>query len=299
MKKIYLTLLTSVLLLTFVILFPANNIGEVVDKDADQATVSEKIYNTMSDVDNYVYSIYGNKKDYSMETTHNFGVLSLINVNQTTLKDNYNSLGDLRFDLNKDGKLDIYDNLDLKNEGICQPTAVSMALKFMYVRGLFDYTARLYDDKRNINNIFYEVVDAYIQNGWGGAGASRSLCHKSMNTFFKDKGCNYSATYTTSNIMDRIDEAYENSLPAIGHIDGDDGGHAVSICGYYTKQVEYKEKVLWWWNDKIVNINFIVINTGWVNANMPEYGGSVPDGEYDRNYSYIELKDLVGVTYIS
>lgn len=32
---------------------------------------------------------------------------------------------------------------------------------------------------------------------------------------------------------------------------------------------------------------------------MPEYGGSVPDGEYDRNYSYIELKNLVGVTYIS
>ena len=31
---------------------------------------------------------------------------------------------------------------------------------------------------------------------------------------------------------------------------------------------------------------------------MPEYGGSVPDGEYDRNYSYIDLKDLVGEAYI-
>lgn len=299
MKKIFMTLLTPVLLCVSIILLPTNYNHEVVDKDTDEATVSQMIYNTMQDVDNYVYSVYGNKTDYSMQTTHNYGVLSLINVSQTTLKTNYNSLGDLRFDRNDDGKLDLSDNLDLKNEGICQPTAVSMALKFMYVRGLIDYTPRLSDNKRDINNIFYEVVDAYLQNGWQGAGAARSLCPASMNTFFKRNGANFNATYTTSNLMDRIDAAYESGMPAIGHITGDDGGHAVTICGYYTKQVKYREKVLWWWNDKTVNINFIVINTGWVNANMPEYGGSVPDGEYERNYSYIELKDLAGVTYIS
>lgn len=299
MKKIFITLLTPVLLFVSIILLPTNINYEVVDKDADETTISQMIYNTMQDVDDYVYSIYGDKQDYSMQTMHNYGVLSLINVSQTTLKTNYNSLGDLRFDRNDDGKLDLYDNLDLYNEGICQPTAVSMALKYMYVRGLIDYTPRLNDNKRDINNIFYEVVDAYLQNGWQGAGAARSLCPVSMNTFFQCNGANFNASYTTSNLLDRINEAYESRLPAIGHITGNDSGHAVTICGYYTKQVTYKEKVLWWWNEQTVDINFIVINTGWVNANMPEYGGGASEDEYDRNYSYIELKDLAGVTYIS
>ena len=300
MKKIFMTLLTAVLLCVSIILLPINYNHEIVDNAADEASVYEKIYNTKKDVDDYIYSLYGNKTDYSMQTTHNYGALSLINVSQATLRANYNSLGDLRFDRNKDNKIDSSDNLDLKNEGICQPTAVSMALKFMFVRGLIDYTPRLNDNKRDINNIFYEVVDAYLQNGWKGAGAERSLCPASMNKFFEHNGINFNATYTTSNLMDRIDAAYGSSLPAIGHIDGDNNeGHAVTICGYYTKQVKYKEKVLWWWNDKTVNINFIVINTGWVNANMPEYGGGASQEDYDRNYSYIELKDLAGVTYIS
>lgn len=299
MKKIFIILLTSVLLCVSIILLPTNYNYEVVDKDADESTVSQMIFDTMQDVDNYLYSVYGNKENYSLHTMHNYGALSLINVSQTTLKTNYNSLGELRFDRNDDGKLDLYDNLDLNNEGICQPTAVAMALKYMYVRGLIDYTPRLNDNKRDINNVFYEVVDAYLQNGWQGAGAHRSLCSASMNTFFQCNGANFNATYTTSDLMDRIDEAYESRIPAIGHITGDDGGHAVTICGYYTKQVRYKENVFWWSIDQTIDINFIIINTGWVNANMPEYGGGASQEDYDRNYSYIALSDLAGVTYIS
>lgn len=277
-------------------MLPQSDIG---DQNVDEATISDMIYNTMSDVDYYVSSIYGTKTDFSMETMHNYGALSLINVNQTTLKNNYNNLGNLRFDRNHDGKLDVLDNLDLNNEGICQPTAVSMALKFMYKRELFDYTPRINEDKKNINNIFYEVVDAYIQNGWEGSVATRALCSASINTFFRDKRCNYSATYITGNFIDSLDIAFEKGLPAIGHINGGNIGHAVSICGYFTKKVKYKEKVLWWWNDKNVDIHFIIINTGFVDANMPEDSGGVSKEEYEKNYSYIELKDLAGVTYIS
>lgn len=297
-KKIYISCLSILFSFLAVIVLPQSN-GKIVDNEYnDGTTISEMIYNNMSEVDNYINSLYGNKDSFLITTLHNYGVLSITNVDQSRLKAEYNALGNSKLDLNSDHKIDDYDKLDRSGKGICQPTAVTMALKYMYVRSLFDYTPRVNNDKNDVKNIFYEVVDAYIQNKWKGSDAERKMCSASLNTFFKNHNSAYKATYTTSGLLNKIDGSYDLGLPSIAHISSSSLGHAVTICGYYIKRVTYLEDPNKTNSKKTIDMNFIVINTGWEDANIEENGGVFSNEEYEKNYSYIELKNIDAITYI-
>ena len=78
--------------------------------DNDELTIGQMIHNSMADVDNYLFNRYGFYMNYSCITTHNYGLLSCENVNQSTLKNYYNNLYDLRFDLNSDNIINDNDN---------------------------------------------------------------------------------------------------------------------------------------------------------------------------------------------
>lgn len=222
--------------------------------------------------------------------------MTVRNVDQNTLKNYYNNLGGLKHDLNHDGTINDYDKIDRYNEGICQPTAVSMALQYMVWREEISYIPKLDSDQLNIHNIFYEVADAYIDNNWGGAGAHRSNCYKYINTFFANNNLNYQAYYNNGiNNLEYIHSAFfDDHRPCIGHIKGDDGFHAVSICGYFTAVVKYTD--IYNVNQKI-EINYICINDGWEDTLMPDSGGASME-QFNSNFSFIEESSLESVTYI-
>lgn len=260
-------------------------------------------HDTMQDVDNYIYSNYGNNINFRLSTYHNYGLLSTINYSQTTLNRNYNNLGNLRFDINGDRVIDYNDNIgaDFGKGGTCQPVAVSIAFKYMVMRGNMNYYPRLYPDKRDINNIFYEVIDAYIFNGWNGGTSLIFNCYKYINTFFQLNNIQYNATFTTFNILDRIEESYNTQIPAIGHIQTLTSGHAVAICGYVVKRIEYDIDISDGFGFSFMHISedltFVAVNTGWTDSGMPEYG-SASMKQYNDNYSYIDLKNINAITYI-
>lgn len=216
-RKIY------IISLNFLALFFITNYcikTNFIDRGVDTSTISSMIFNTMTDVDNYINQKYSSYSNYSLTTYHNYGLLSTFNVNQTTLGSNYNGLIN-KHDLNGDKIIDSNDNLNL-SEGICQPTAVTMALRYMVLRGDLSYTPKLNNNTLDEQNIFYDVVSAYIKNNWKGGGAKRETCYKSINTYFKNLNLKFNAKYYTKNILKYIDLSYENQIPAVGHIKGDD-----------------------------------------------------------------------------
>lgn len=259
---------------------------------AENATIQEMIFDTMTDVDTYLNNLYSSKTNYTLTTSHNYGVLSKLNINQTRLGAKYNNLTN-KHDLNGDGKINSDDNLNLA-DGICQPVAVTMSLRYMVLRDKYSYTPTINTNALDEINIFYDVVESYISNGWKGGGAARSLCYQSINDYFNTLNVKFSASYYTSDLMTYIDASYEKQIPAIGHISGDDGGHAVSICGYYVKTVTYTKQVLWWTETETKIYNFIVINDGWTTTDT-----TYPEGWYEDTYSFIDVSNLTGVTYIS
>lgn len=295
MKKIFGFFVFMIQALFVFTLFTFFNLSSIDIKqnseyECDNATVYEMIYNTETDINNYLYNKYGSYRNYSLSTSHYYGFLSVNNYNQSTLRDNYNALGSLRHDLNGDGVINNYDNVGMY-EGICQPTAVSMALRYMAKRNDITFST-------DINDVFYAVAGEYIDNGWTGGGAPRSLCYTSLNSFYYDNSFDYTAQYTESDILNYIDISYNNTLPAIAHISGDNGGHAVSTCGYFIKNVSYSVKVLRWYVPVNLHFTYVAINTGWTDSGMPDSGTSNMT-VYNKNYSYIDLSNIAAVTYIS
>lgn len=264
-------------------------------EESNSETVEDKIFETEEDIEASIYNQYGSEQDFSFRYEDKTGVLSVKNVKQDTLKINYNGLGPLRHDLNGDNIINDLDNVGPKGEGICQPTAVAMALRYMVYRKNVTYVPRLSSDSLDINNVFYEVAEAYISNGWTGGGAERSLCRKSLNTFFEKNNLNYEADYSTVNLLYFIESSHAKSVPAIGHIVGSDGAHAVTICGFFTIKIFYTQQ--WTHSNMVIIQRYAVINTGWKDSNLPDSGGSTLE-EYYINYSYIDIEDLFAVTYI-
>lgn len=275
-----------------------------MDCNFDELIVSQKIFNTMNDVDSHIYLNYGFYANFSCTTEHNYGLLAIENVNQNTLKNNYNSLGNLRHDLNNDHVIDNNDNVGIYG-GICQPTAASMAIRYMTLRGDITYTPQLNNDPLDIDNVFYEISYDYISVGWQGNGAIRTMCASALNSFFDTVNSNYVASYQTTDLLSLLSNAYEDSIPLIGHFSGDDGSHAVTISGYYAKHITYTDDTLPLEDYELPDYDFyeyyVAINTGWVDTIYDwqnYYGSTIPQWLYDNNYSYINLNDLEGVTYI-
>lgn len=263
--------------------------------NADNAYIHDMIFDSMSDVDNHLNGMYSKKTNYHLSTDHNYAVLATDNINQLTLGDKYNELPIIH-DLNKDGVIDSNDKLRT-DQGICQPIAVTMALRYMKLKKMFSYVPKVNSNELDEINILYDVVSAYISNGWQGGGATREMCYKSINKFFENIGSDYRANYYNKDMILYLDAGYENYIPLIGHITGDDGGHAVTIAGYVKKTVTYEDRFLWRMNNYNLKFYYAIINTGWYDSPKLETM-FIPDGWYENNYSYIDMKNMAGITYI-
>lgn len=121
------------------------------------------------------------------------------------------------------------------------------------------------------------------------------LCFTSLNSYFDTFDMDYSASYQTSNILSYIKSAFNNRMPCIGHINGDNGGHAVGICGYFIKTVKYYEDEKS--SPSTDTYYFISITTGWFTSD-DTVSSILPDGWYENNFSYIDVTNLAGITYI-
>ena len=266
----------------------------IENSNQDNLPLNDIIMNTMDDVNNYFYGLYD---VISIETDHNYALLNIYNIDQDDLKYEYNNLNDLRYDLNNDGYISDADNLGHNDQGICQPVAATMALKYMVQTHKYEYTPFINSNPLDKINIFYDLVGTYIDLGWTGGGALRESCEDYLNAYFDKVDADYDARYLYGNILGYIEDSYNNSLPCIGHISSDNGGHAVTICGYYKKTIEYNKKILFF-NQKATAIHYIVaINSGW--ETVEEFSGiEVPMSWYNANYSYIDLNNLIGITCI-
>lgn len=262
----------------------------ILDND-DELEVNEKILNDLDDLDQFINSYFDVYDSYSYSLIKN-DPIDVLNSSQTTLKNYYNNLGNNRFDLNGDKVIDKKDNLG-QNGGICQPTAVAMLLQYMTYSNKISYYPRLNSTSTNINTVFYEVVDAYISNGWEGSGASRNLCFASLNTFFIRNNIYYSAKYSTKNLFSLISNSYKETMPLIGHITEDSSGHAVVISGYITAKIDYEYTDHGETYYDTSTWNFAVINTWWSDV---KYGNI--NSQYYTNYSFIDVDFLDAVTYI-
>lgn len=265
---------------------------EILDQ-SDTSTIHTKIMDTRNQVERRVIEEYGSYDDFSFKYEDLTGSLAVVNVSQFNLKNNYNNLEKKMHDLNSDN---VINNLDkIGSNGICQPTAVSMSIRYMVITGSVSYNPRLSSDPLDINNVFYEVVDSYIANGWRGGAAERKLCKNAFNTFFQKNNINLSASYHTTNLLFFVESSNYKRCPAIGHISDANEGHAVTICGYYTIRVKYSTKL---YNNIEKCLRFAIINDGWDESYMPDTGGMTQE-TYDKNYSYINIDDLDAITYIS
>ena len=160
---------------------------------ADFGVFKDIIYNAREDIEDELKSKYGENNvriSYEVLTPY----LSLANVNQTTLRDYYNNLGDKKHDLDRNHVITDKDKIGLE-EGVCQPTAVSMALEYMVRREKISYTPKLNSNSLDINNIFYDVVKAYIENDWRGGAAISGKCYQALNSYFQNNNINYEASY--------------------------------------------------------------------------------------------------------
>lgn len=271
----------------------------------------EGIYDTMEDVDQYIIDQYGQKQDFKLITTHNYGVLSTRNVSYSYFQFKYNNQLDMtsvnnKFDLNGDKKITYEDNIGSKKIGFCSPVAAAIAIRYLVYCGKISYTPRikyaLYgeftDDPNEVFNVFYELVDSYITFGWNGNEATSKVTTDSINHFLHKNNNKFNLIYTEKNLLNHIDTSYNNGFPCLAYIifKNDPIGHIATIAGYYTKEITYTEKLLFITNTKKVKLNFVVINTGWNTPNMGDSGGSTQE-EYNDNYSYILLSNIQAINY--
>ncbi len=310
-KKLFILLnLVSILLTSFIVSFSNNNSVEKLDNAEDEYNYQSLILDTMDDVDDYIEWRYGSYPDFSYTTEHNYGLLAIQNIDQTTLKDNYNNLGNLRHDLNHDNIINNYDNVgfDFYNNtdvGICQPTAVTMAIRYMISRGDITYTPQLNNDPYDQLNTFYDVAYAYIQCGWSGGSAPRLMCQLALEELFYSYSSNYASCYTETNLMYHISNAFDNYLPAIAHISDNEGhSHAMTIAGYYTKHITYLDDSAPVepedYPEVELYINYLAVNTGWVDTVYwwNNINSEIPLSLYEANYSFVDVNYLDGVTCI-
>lgn len=266
----------------------------------ESKTISDLIYQNMNLLNDSIYEKYSDKYNIIISDEHNYGALSLWNINQNDLKSWYNALGDKRINRDFFPIINDLDNIGL-NGGICQPTAVSMALRYMVKKGFISYTPTVTTDQYDIYNVFYEVVKAYIDGDWGGSGAERTDCPNYINNFFQNNNIeNYVANYIglilSSSFLSLIEESYNNYLPVIGHLSLNDSGHAVTICGYITKCISFTNID----NDTSERVDvrehYAIVNDGWYSV-QPQTG-SFASSLYYENYSYVNIADFVGLTVI-
>jgi hypothetical protein len=168
-----------------------------------------------------------------------------------------------------------------------------MAIKYMVERNNISYTPRLSNNSSNINDVMYEIVDAYISNGWGGNGAQAYMAADSLNTFFTSINSSYQATKITNNYLSTIRSSFNNGLPCIGHISLSSSNHAVSICGYYTMTVHYTFNLHEYANDYY----YLIFNDGWTTSGYVD--GPNSQAVFDANFSYISTLYLYALTYIA
>lgn len=290
--KKYLLIFNFFTLIFLAFLIKINNIQNLDFEDSNHT--SDKIFDTEENIEQYLINLYGDKENFSFSYEDKTGVLSIRNVRQRSLKEKYNSLGNKRYDLNKDNVIDDNDNFSAE-AGVCQPTAAAMVLRYLALCNTISYEPKLNSDLKDINNVFYEILYDYINNGWDGDGALRSLCKKSLNSFFDRNNINFKAYYSSVNLLYFIESSHAKSIPAIGHIESKNGGHAVAIGGFFTIKVKYSGN---WLEGNVLKIyRYAVITTGWTDSTLPDVGaGSLED--YYSNYSYIDVEDLAGITYI-
>ena len=269
------------------------------DSDEDK-TVSDLIYQDLDILENVIYEKYSDKYNVVISTEHSYGALLLWNTNQTDLKKWYNALGDKRINRDLLPTINDLDNIGL-NGGICQPTAVSMVLRYMIIKDYISYTPTITTETDDVYNVFYEVVKAYINEGWGGSGADRADCPEYINKFFSNNNIyDYQADYLGALLsglyLTYIDNAYNDYLPVIGHLYVNDSGHAVTICGYITKCITYTNSIDITAEKTIIKEHYAIINDGWYTVEPQT--GSFPLSLYYENYSYVNINDFVGLTVI-
>lgn len=261
----------------------------------DNSTIAEELFDKEEDIDNYLIGIYSNNTNFELITEQTYGNLSTLNVSQSALKEKYNDLTFMYYDLNGDGIIN--ENDKIGDYGICQPTAVSIALRYMVSREMYTYFPKIENDRTDVFNIFYDVLGAYIDCGWNGGGAPQNTCYDKINTYFENiHNTDFIADFYTNDYLNRILETYDKQIPAIGHISGSDGGHAVVIAGVITKVVKYTRNVLWWEETEVKTFNYAVVNDGWYTVEESLY---YPMDVYYKNYSYLDVSDLDGITIIS
>ncbi|MBR6072104.1 MAG: hypothetical protein IKP77_04645 [Acholeplasmatales bacterium] len=304
MKKMSLSIeLLLFVFLIFILKFN-NQLKPIIgDEDGDYTWVDLE-FNTMDDVDDYIEWRFGSYPNFYYTTEHNYALLATQNIHQSTLRDDYNRLGNLMHDLNHDNIINDYDKIGLTS-GICQPTAVTMAIRYMVSTGDIVYSPQLNNNIYDSMNVFYDVTNAYIQCGWTGGSAPREYCCYYLNTLFDNYNVNYYASYTTTNFVSVLSTAYNNCLPAIAHITSSNGvGHAMTIAGYYIKHIYYIDDSAPVEEEDYPEVDldlcFVGVNNGmidtlddWANVN-----GVLPPSLYENNYSFFNVELLSGVTYI-
>ncbi len=295
MKKIFLIFYGFGIFLFFGLSFLKNT--ELIDFSyIDGTGETYKIYNTSSDSDTEIIERYSMYSNVSI-STEQYLLLSCVNYSQQDIAQYYDNLGNKRLDLNNDGLINNNDNLDLVN-GFCQPTAVAIALRYAYMWTDFDYDEDLDLNKNDINNVFYEVAQAYKYNGWTGGGFNRVNCKNCLNTIFSNNNNDYCAKYATSQstIYNQIVASYNQNFPIIAHITSTNGacGHAVAVCGYRIINVNYYSGG----TKHTEKIKYAIVNDTWYSSGMSDGPGGISSSVFALNYSFIEMTDIDAVTYV-
>ena len=76
----------------------------------DNSTIAEELFDKEEDIDNYLIGIYSNNTNFELITEQTYGNLSTLNVSQSALKEKYNDLTFMYYDLNGDGIINENEN---------------------------------------------------------------------------------------------------------------------------------------------------------------------------------------------
>lgn len=252
---------------------------EVLYEAKGPYTIGDAIMTDNEEIDDYLRSIYGSSL-ISIETNHQYGLLSVRNYSQTGLKNYYNKRLD-RFDLNRDGYITVFDTIGAY-AGTCQPTASTMILDY------YESTSLMPNKHESINDTFYDVVKCYLKCGWTHGGANVFMNLDALDYYFKISGYPYKATIKYDDLFNVLDGLYESNNTGIVNFNVGKDSHSSTFSGYVNKTVKYLKK------DKIITeeYTYVCINDNWNNGHV--------NGELvmKYNYSYIDLSYLSSVIYI-
>ncbi len=79
----------------------------------DNSTIAEELFDKEEDIDNYLIGIYSNNTNFELITEQTYGNLSTLNVSQSALKEKYNDLTFMYYDLNGDGIINENDKIEI------------------------------------------------------------------------------------------------------------------------------------------------------------------------------------------